>query len=95
MLHTIHFGAAGADGVVHRSARRTASCTCPRAGIEIALPRRWGGLMLLTRLVEYASNAADAGSGGPPAYYKPQKIRWVLELSPDGSRPAVRADTAR
>jgi CRISPR-associated protein Csd1 len=41
--------------------------------------------MLLTRLVEHASNAADAGSGAPPAYYKPQKIRWVLELSPDGS----------
>ena len=41
--------------------------------------------MLLTRLVEYAGNAADAGSGAPPPYYKPQKIRWVLELSPDGS----------
>ena len=41
--------------------------------------------MLLTRLVEYAGNAAGTGSGAPPPYYKPQKIRWVLELSPDGT----------
>jgi CRISPR-associated protein Csd1 len=38
--------------------------------------------MLLRRLVEYA---ADAAGEVPPAYYKAQKIRWVLELNPDGS----------
>jgi CRISPR-associated protein Csd1 len=38
--------------------------------------------MLLTRLVEYAANAT---AGVPPPYYKTQKIRWILELSADGS----------
>jgi CRISPR-associated protein Csd1 len=41
--------------------------------------------MLLTRLVEYAGNTTPGGSGPPPAYYKAQRIRWVLELNPDGS----------
>ena len=36
--------------------------------------------MLLSRLVEYAA----AGDAVPP-YYKPQKVRWVLELDADGS----------
>ena len=36
--------------------------------------------MLLSRLVEYAA----AGDAVPP-YYKPQKVRWVLELNADGS----------
>ena len=41
--------------------------------------------MLLTRLVEYAADAAQAGTAVPPPYYKSQKIRWILELNPDGS----------
>src|ERR1039457_832969 len=44
--------------------------------------------MLLARLVDYATDAAQAGTGVPPPYYKPQKIRWVLELNPDGSLAA-------
>jgi CRISPR-associated protein Csd1 len=44
--------------------------------------------MLLARLVDYATDAARAGTGVPPPYYKPQKIRWVLELNPDGSLAA-------
>jgi CRISPR-associated protein Csd1 len=36
--------------------------------------------MLLSRLVEYA-----AAGTAVPAYYKPQKVRWVLELNADGS----------
>lgn len=41
--------------------------------------------MLLTRLVEYAADTAQAGAEVPPPYYEPQKIRWILELNPDGS----------
>jgi CRISPR-associated protein Csd1 len=41
--------------------------------------------MLLSRLVEYAEYEAHAGADVPPPYYKPQKIRWLLELNPDGS----------
>ena len=41
--------------------------------------------MLLTRLVEYAADAARAGAGVPPPYYEPQRIRWILELNRDGS----------
>ncbi|HEU5155358.1 MAG TPA: type I-C CRISPR-associated protein Cas8c/Csd1 [Streptosporangiaceae bacterium] len=37
--------------------------------------------MLLTRLVEYADN----GLSLPPPFYARQRVRWVLELNPDGS----------
>jgi CRISPR-associated protein Csd1 len=42
--------------------------------------------MLLTRLVEYAAaQAAESGATAVPPYYKPQRVRWVLELNAGGS----------
>jgi CRISPR-associated protein Csd1 len=42
--------------------------------------------MLLTRLVEYAAaTAQEALAEKVPPYYKPQMVRWVLELNADGS----------
>jgi CRISPR-associated protein Csd1 len=40
---------------------------------------------LLARLVEYAAETAKSGDAVAPPYYKPQQIRWVLNLKPDGS----------
>lgn len=37
--------------------------------------------MLLNRLVEYADNGLNL----PPPFYARQRVRWVLELNPDGS----------
>jgi CRISPR-associated protein Csd1 len=39
-------------------------------------------MTLLTRLVEFA---ASSGTQAPPAYYKLQRVQWVLALNPDGS----------
>lgn len=37
--------------------------------------------MLLTRLMEYARNSPSV----PPPFYARQRVRWMLELNPDGS----------
>jgi CRISPR-associated protein Csd1 len=37
--------------------------------------------MLLARLVDYADN----GLSMPPPFYARQRVRWILELNPDGS----------